>query len=43
MDNTVKATQLIVISEHIYRSAFVADPEINFYTCMLSLSTNKPL
>lgn len=43
MDNTVKATQLIVVSEHIYRSAFVADPEINFYTCMLSLSTNKPL
>lgn len=32
-----KAKELIVISEHIYRSAFVVDPEINFYSCLLSL------
>ena len=36
-----KAEQLLVVSEHLYRSAFVMDPEINFYSCMLSLSKEK--
>lgn len=41
INDQTKAQQLLIISEHIYRSAFVADPEINFYSCLLSLSTNK--
>lgn len=32
-----KQQQLIVVAEHIYRSAFVADQEINFFSCLLSL------
>ena len=32
-----KVQQLLTVSEHIYRSAFVADHEINFYTCLISL------
>lgn len=43
ISDDLKAQQLIIVSEHIYRSAFVADPEINFYTCLISLSTNKSL
>lgn len=33
----VKAENLVIVSEYLYRSAFVVDQEINFYTCMLSL------
>lgn len=33
-----KRKQLIVVAEHIYRSAFVADQEINFFSCLLSLA-----
>lgn len=33
-----KKESLITISEYMYRSAFVADQEINFYTCLLCLS-----
>ncbi len=29
--------QLLVISEHLYRSAFVLDQEINFNSCCISL------
>ena len=29
---------LLVVGEYIYRTAFVADQEINFYTCILALS-----
>lgn len=36
-----KSQQLLVVSEHIYRSVFVADPEINFYACLLSLTTDN--
>jgi DNA polymerase III delta prime subunit len=36
-----KSEHMLIVSEHIYRSAFVADPEINFYSCLLTLSTNK--
>ena len=32
-----KRKQLIIVAEHIYRSAFVADQEINFFSCLLSL------
>ena len=32
-----KAEQLVTVSEFLYRSAFVIDQEINFYTCLLSL------
>ena len=38
IDQHIKAEQLLVVSEHIYRAAFVMDPEINFYSCMLSLN-----
>ena len=34
----VKRKQLLVIAEHIYRSAFVADQEINCYSCLLALN-----
>lgn len=33
-----KRKQLIVVAEHIYRSSFVADQEINCYSCLLSLT-----
>ena len=33
--NTKKA--LLVVSEHLYRSSFVVDQEINFYSCLISL------
>jgi len=28
---------LLVVSEHLYRSSFVVDQEINFYSCLISL------
>lgn len=36
-----KSEQLIMVSEFLYRSSFVVDQEINFYTCMLSLTENN--
>lgn len=38
LSDDVKRKQLITIAEHIYRSAFVADQEINFYSCLLALN-----
>jgi len=38
VDSDTKRKQLIIIAEHIYRSAFVADQEINFFSCLLSLT-----
>lgn len=38
IDGDTKRKQLIVVAEHIYRSAFVADQEINFFSCLLSLT-----
>lgn len=32
-----KTEHLVVVSEHLYRAAFVVDPEINFYSCLLAL------
>lgn len=37
LDDDTKRKQLLIIAEHIYRSAFVADQEINFYSCLLAL------
>jgi DNA polymerase III delta prime subunit len=36
--DSVKQQHLIVVSEHIYRSAFVLDQEINFFSCLVMLS-----
>lgn len=33
--------QLLIISEHLYRSALVLDQEINFYSCCISLEGQK--
>ena len=41
INSDTKAKHLLVISEHIYRAAFVADLEINFYSCLISLSAEK--
>lgn len=38
IDPDTKRKQLIIVAEHIYRSAFVADQEINFFSCLLSLA-----
>lgn len=38
LSDSVKSTQLIVVAEHLYRAAFVVDPEINFYSCLLAIS-----
>lgn len=38
IDSDTKRKQLIIVAEHIYRSAFVADQEINFFSCLLSLA-----
>jgi replication factor C small subunit len=33
-----KRRALLTISEHMYRMAFVMDPEINFYSCIIAIS-----
>jgi len=33
-----KRDSLLCVSEHLYRSAFVIDQEINFYSCLVNLS-----
>ena len=38
LPDIVKQQQLLVISEYIYRSSFVLDPEINFFSCLLMLA-----
>lgn len=38
IDDQTRTKQLLVVSEHIYRAAFVVDPEINFYSCMLAMN-----
>jgi DNA polymerase III delta prime subunit len=37
----VKRNSLITVAEHIYRSSFVVDQEINCYTCLIQLSNIK--
>ena len=33
-----KQEQMLIVSEYIYRSSFVLDQEINFFSCLLSLA-----
>jgi hypothetical protein len=40
-DVEVKRNSLITVAEHIYRSSFVVDQEINCYTCLIQLSNIK--
>lgn len=37
IDAERKTVQLVHVAEHLYRSAFVVDPEINFYSCLLGM------
>ena len=32
-----KSEHMLIVSEHLYRSAFVVDSEINFFSCLLAL------
>jgi len=41
LTDTQKGMGLVVIAESMYRSAFVVDQEINFYSCMIQLSNVK--
>ena len=36
--DNVKRAHLLITSEHLYRMAFVLDPEINFYSCLIALA-----
>jgi replication factor C small subunit len=38
LDDSTKKEWLLIIAEHLYRSAFVADQEINFFSCLIGLS-----
>jgi len=38
IDDNTKREHLLIIAEHLYRMAFVLDPEINFYSCLIALS-----
>lgn len=38
IDNNAKKMHLVVIAEGMYRSAFVADQEINFYSTLIQIS-----
>ena len=40
-DNEIKKESLIIVAEHIYRSSFVVDQEINCYACLIQLSNIK--
>lgn len=40
-DPVLKKNSLITIAEHMYRSSFVVDQEINCYACLLALSDIK--
>jgi DNA polymerase III delta prime subunit len=40
-DVEIKRNSLITVAEHIYRSSFVVDQEINCYTCLIQLSNIK--
>jgi len=37
-NNEIKKKELLIISEHLYRSAFVVDQEINCFSCLILLS-----
>jgi len=38
INENIKQQHLVIISEHIYRSAFVLDQEINFFSCLVMIS-----
>ena len=38
IQDTKKKECLLVIAEHLYRAAFVADQEINFFSCLVQVS-----
>lgn len=38
IDDIKKKEWILIIAEHLYRSAFVADQEINFFSCLVALS-----
>lgn len=38
LKQTTKSECLLIIGEHLYRSSFVLDQEINFYACLIALS-----
>ena len=35
--SSMKKKQLLIVSDHLYKAAFVLDQEINFYSCCISL------
>jgi hypothetical protein len=37
-DIKIKKEFLLILAEHIYRSSFVVDQEINCYACLIQLS-----
>lgn len=39
-DLKIKKHMLIIIAEHLYRSSFVVDQEINCYSCLINLTQN---
>jgi hypothetical protein len=41
MSDDNKKMCLVIIAEALYRSAFVADQEINCYSCLVQLSSNS--
>ena len=41
LESTVKKQSMLVVSEHLYRSAFVLDQEINFYSCCIQLEKSR--
>jgi replication factor C small subunit len=41
LTDTQKGMGLVIVAESMYRSAFVVDQEINFYSCMIQLSNVK--
>jgi len=38
VNDQCKSECMLIVGEYIYRTEFVADQEINFYTCMLAIS-----
>ena len=38
IQDSKKKKNLLVIAEHLYRSAFVVDQEINFFSCLIAIS-----
>lgn len=39
VEDTLKKQHLVVVSEHMYRSSLVVDQEINFFSCLLNISS----